>query len=653
MQRLRLFLLRPSRYDDDGYVVRHFRGVLPSNTLMCLAELTEDAIRRGTLALDVKLEVLDETVQRIPVKRICRSRSDGTTTVVCLAGVQSNQFPRASDLALQFRRAGVTVMLGGFHVSGLLALVPEIPGDIRALLDAGVTIVKGEVEETWVDLLRDAASGRLRPLYDFLDRRPDISECPPPTMRPSYLRRFVSKNFATMDCGRGCPFACTFCTIVNVQGRLMRSRSARCISEAVRKSFAAGGPCFYFFTDDNFARNPIWEEILDALVGLREQEKIPLRFMMQVDVLSYRIRGFVEKARRAGCSNVFIGMESVNAENLAAVGKRHNHVEDYHRLIEAYREEGIVTHVGYIVGFPFDTPDSLRRDMDVLRNEVKPDHASFFMLTPLPGSQDHVRMLSSGAWLHPDYNVYDSCHPAMAHGRMTASEWQQAFLDAWRSFYSFDNMKAVLRRAPRSSYLDNLGRFLWYRSSIETEGRHPMMCGWLRLKSRSERRPGLPVPSRTAFLRQRVRELARDVLAMARVLGQMEELWLQTRHRTAAEQRIVDEVQRIAAASGGRLRLASVQLAYQRARAQFPALAVPSRLQLLWARTYPLLASGKVLTRADLDLYWRGVKAKLRARSYLAIAPHRLAMSAFRDLQLSILFLRQIGRLDPPLPESP
>jgi len=116
-----LYLIKPSQYDDDGYVVRHWRGVLPSNTLACLAALTEDLIERKRLgdSWDIRLRLYDETVDKVPVSRICRSgRRRHSMTIVCLVGVQTNQFPRAADLARSFRRAGLTVMIGGFHVSG-------------------------------------------------------------------------------------------------------------------------------------------------------------------------------------------------------------------------------------------------------------------------------------------------------------------------------------------------------------------------------------------------------------------------------------------------------------------------------------------------------------------------------------------------------
>lgn len=645
-KKLHLYLIKPSQYDDDGYVVRHWRGVLPSNTLACLAGLTEDVVAQGRLgkSLRVKVHVLDETVDRIPVKRICRSqRNEHTKTIVCLVGVQTNQFPRAADLAREFRRAGLTVLLGGFHVSGYLALLDKIPPDIQELMDLGVTIVKGEVEETWGDLLADALHGRLQPLYDFLNDKPDLYEKPIPLIHKKYLRKFVAPNFGTLDCGRGCPFECSFCTIINVQGRKMRFRSAEHIAAAIRRNYRVHGITFYFFTDDNFARNKNWEAIFDALIRLREDEQIPVEFMMQVDVLSWKIPNFVAKARRAGCRTVFIGMESLDSGNLLAAGKRQNHVHEYGQLIEAYRNAEISTHVGYIIGFPNDTVESVRRDISLLMRDVRPDHASFFMLTPLPGSHDHLAAVRRREWMHPDYNLYDSHHAVTRHRNLQDGLWRELYFEAWHRFYSFENMKAVLRRGTRRNYWNDFARFLWYKNSIQTEARHPMMCGFFRLKGRKARRPGYPVLSRWQYYTERAREIRTHLVAMARLLLEMQELWLQTRHPSEAEQRVVEELARLRAAYG-RLKVADLQLAFRRAREHFPALRVPSKLQLWWARWYPLLAPGKVYTRTDLDSFWQEVRRRWAQREWFRIPPHQVAFHLFRDAQLSLLFLFHLAR---------
>jgi len=643
---IHLYLIKPSQYDDDGYVVRHWRGVLPSNTLACLAGLTEDAIKYNDLSelYNIKVHLLDEIVDKIPVKKICRSQRWGLAkTVVCLVGVQTNQFPRACDLAREFRQAGLTVMIGGFHVSGYLALLPDVPADIQALMDAGVSVVKGEVEETWGQLLLDAIQGHLKPMYDFLNAKPDLYTKPIPAIRKKYLRKFVASNFGTLDCGRGCPFECTFCTIINVQGRKMRFRSAEHIAEAIRRNYEENGITFYFFTDDNFARNKNWEAIFDVLIQLRNVEKIPVEFMMQVDVLSWKIKNFVSKARQAGCINVFIGMESVDPGNLAAAGKKQNQVNEYRYLIEAYRNCDISTHVGYILGFPFDTVDSIRRDLKFLMNEVQPDHASFFILMPLPGSMDHIHMKQRGEWMHPDFNLYDSQHEVTHHPYLKDGSWRATYLEAWKTFYSLPNMKAILQRGSRANYWNNFLRFLWYKNSIQTEQRHPMMCGYFRLKGRKTRRPGLPIVPRWEYYTNRVKETFHHLRGMLSVLAEMEELWLQTRYPSAAEQRVVEELAKIRERYD-QLKLADLQAAYQRAKEHFPSLHVPSKVHLFWAKWSPLLVQNKVYTRADLHAFWTNVRQRWDDQHWFRIPIHKVPLNLLRDLQLSALFLFHMAR---------
>jgi hypothetical protein len=124
----------------------------------------------------------------------------------------------------------------------------------------------------------------------------------------------------------------------------------------------------------------------------------------------------------------------------------------------------------------------------------------------------------------------------------------------------------------------------------------------------------------------------------------MEELWLQTRHPGEAERRVVAELSRIAEAARGRLRLADVQLAHLRAKIHVPTLRVPSKLQLLWAKWYPLLAPGKVYTRADLDAFWRSVRQNWSELRWHRIPVHRVPLNMFRDAQLSLLFFFHLVR---------
>jgi radical SAM superfamily enzyme YgiQ (UPF0313 family) len=121
-------------------------------------------------------------------------------------------------------------MMGGFHVSGSAATAHGVTPETRQIIDEGVTVVLGEVEDHWTALLQDAAAGCLKPLYDFLKDLPDLAAKPLPKVSLRLQKKFAVRGYGTIDAGRGCPFTCSFCTIINVQGRTMRSRGAAHIS---------------------------------------------------------------------------------------------------------------------------------------------------------------------------------------------------------------------------------------------------------------------------------------------------------------------------------------------------------------------------------------------------------------------------------------
>jgi len=642
-KQLRVIIVKPSKYDDQGYVIRHFRGVLPSNTLACLTSLTRDVAESGALGdgWEIDVRLYDDTVEKIPVGRIIRSnRLPGRRTVVALAGVQSNQFPRAADLAQRFRDGGLQVLIGGFHVSGTLALSPGIPPEIRRLLDLGVTVVKGEVEDAWGDILRDAVLDRLKPVYDLLERKPDLYNKPIPIIDRSYLRKFIISNFGTIDCSRGCPFNCSFCSIINVQGRKMRVRSAGSLVETIRENYRRHKIRFYFFTDDNFARNSEWREVFGALIRMREEENIPIRFMIQVDTQSHKIPDFIDMAARAGCTQVFIGMESINPENLKAVGKTQNNVQSYRDLVESWHRKKIVTHAAYIFGFPFDTPASVRDDVRKLQSELGVEQASFFMLTPIPGSRDHARMTGDGSYMDPDLNNYDSFHETTRHPNFAPGELAASYRQAWEDFYSFDYMREVLLRSAPENYWNVFNNFIWYRNSAQIEGGHPMLHGFFRIKDRTDRRPGFAVESRLRHGIRRFGELCRLARSWLALILEMEELWLQTRKRSEGEARLLDEIQRLRMGANRNLRIAELQLAHARAHLQFPELGVPSRLALAFRSLNFGMAKRITGSRADLGAFWD----RTRIRRMSLLRPDRIALHFLKETQLFVIFVRELAR---------
>jgi radical SAM superfamily enzyme YgiQ (UPF0313 family) len=517
-------IIKPSHYDDDGYVIQWVKAFIPSNSLACLYALAHAAAKRRVLGDEfaVQVNAYDESNTVIPMAGIIRRiRAAGGRGLVLLAGVQTNQFPRAADLAREFRAAAIPVVIGGFHVSGCLAMLPDLPADLRTLQEQGVALFAGEAEGRMEQLLSDAYHGQLRPLYNFMKELPDLRGQEMPFLPSEAVHR--SQSTVTFDAGRGCPFQCSFCTIINVQGRKSRYRDADDVERLVRTQLAQGISRF-FITDDDLARNRNWEPIFDRLIDLREREGwIHLKFTIQADTQCHKVPRFIEKAVRAGCTRVFLGLESVNPENLAASRKNHNHVGEYRAMLQAWRARGVLTQAGYILGFPADTPESIERDIRTIQRELPIDILEFFMMTPLPGSADHWDIYLKGQWLEPDLNRYDSEHAAAEHPRMSAVEWKAAYDRAWHLYYSPEHVETLLRRAraggTRTKRLAT-AIFLFY-GSYRFEGVHPLQSGAFRLKVRRMRRPGMPLENPLLFYPKRAWKI---VSTYAR--GALYYLWL-------------------------------------------------------------------------------------------------------------------------------
>jgi radical SAM superfamily enzyme YgiQ (UPF0313 family) len=503
-------IIKPSHYDDDGYVIQWLRAFIPSNSLACLYALAHSAAKRRVLGdhVDVLVNAYDESNTVIPVPGIIRRvRAAHGRGLVLLAGVQTNQFPRAADLAREFRAAAIPVVVGGFHVSGCMAMLPDLPADLRALQEQGVALFAGEAEGRMDQLLSDAYHGRLRPVYNFVKDLPDLRGQEMPFLPFEAVRR--SQSTVTFDAGRGCPFQCSFCTIINVQGRKSRYRDADDVEHLVRTQLARGIIRF-FITDDDLARNRNWEAIFDRLIDLREREGwIHLKLTIQADTQCHKVPRFVEKAVRAGCTRVFLGLESVNPENLAASRKHQNHVGEYRAMLQAWRSRGVLTQAGYILGFPADTPESIERDIRTIQRQLPVDILEFFMLTPLPGSADHRDLYLGGRWLEPDMNGYDGEHAAAEHPRMSAAEWKAAYDRAWHLYYSPEHVETLLRRAQaggtRTKRLAS-AIFTFY-GSYRFEGVHPLQSGAFRRKVRRTHRPGMPMVNPLLFYPKRAWEI--------------------------------------------------------------------------------------------------------------------------------------------------
>ena len=523
-RRFTLVLVKPSHYDDDGYVIQWMRSAIPSNTLAVLNGLALDCRDRKILGADVDIEILafDETNTRIRPQPIVKAiRDGGGHGLVALVGVQSNQFPRAVDIARPLRAAGLNVAIGGFHVSGCLAMLPEMPEDLKAAQALGISLFAGEAEGRLATVLCDAYAGTLQPLYNFMADLPGLDGVPTPLLPAARIERTGGK-LTSFDAGRGCPFQCSFCTIINVQGRKSRFRSPEDVERIIRDNLKQGIDHF-FITDDNLARNRNWEPMFDRLIKMREEEGLRFHFVIQVDTLCHRIPRFIEKAARAGVTRVFLGLENINPDSLVGAKKKQNRISEYRTMLLEWKKVGCFTYAGYILGFPSDTPETIVRDIKIIQRELPLDLLEFFCLTPLPGSEDHKKLLTSGVAMDPDMNKYDLEHVTTGHPIMSKEEWERAYRLAWETYYTPEHMETVMRRGGAVGISPGKMLFLliWFYGCVTVEKIHPLEGGYLRRKVRTDRRPGFPIENPLTFYPKYALDVASKHVAIFKLWWRM------------------------------------------------------------------------------------------------------------------------------------
>ena len=545
-RRFLLFLIKPLHYDDEGYVIQWMKSALPSNSLACLFGIAQKSMETRALGDDVDIEIfpIDETNTRVRPDRIARQiKQAGGFGLVGFVGVQSNQFPRVMDVAGPLRAAGVPVCIGGFHVSGCLAMLPERPASLDEALSLGISLFAGEAEGRFDEVLRDAAAGTLKPIYNYLDDLPALEGATHPFLPRDRVGRTIGM-ISSFGAGRGCPFLCSFCTIINVQGRKSRYRTAADIEQLVRSNHA-NGVRYFFITDDNLARNRNWESIFDRLIALRQQG-LNLKFVIQVDTAVHKIPRFIEKAAAAGVKRVFLGLENIDPDNLTAAKKKQNHIADYREVLLAWRKQRCITYCGYIIGFPNDTAESLVRRIEIIKRELPLDILEFSILTPLPGSEDHAKAVAKGVDIDPDLNKFDLEHVTTDHPRMSREEWQEAYRLAWRTYYTEDHIRTVIRRAVAGGPRPDTVAYLltWFWATFRFYNIYPLETGIIRGRYRRDRRPGLPLENPFLFY---PRHWGGQVVTYAKILAMFARVHLMVRRieRDPNAKSLTDEALRL------------------------------------------------------------------------------------------------------------
>ncbi|MCB9915621.1 MAG: B12-binding domain-containing radical SAM protein [Planctomycetes bacterium] len=388
---------------------------------------------------------------------------------------------RAYELARWYRARGAKVVMGGLHVQ-------SAPLEVARHADA---IVLGEGVEVWPRVLRDVEAGKLEAIYRGNYARPYRDD---PAPRRELLDRRAFLTTTSLIATRGCQNRCDFCYL-STEGYHVPYRTRR--PEQVADEIRATGDPYAVFLDNNLgADREYLRRLCEALRPLGVIWSAAATLDVTDDPALVRLMAL------SGCTGVFVGLESLNDDNLARARKRTPRADDYARRVALFHDSGIQVNGSFVLGFDGDGPDVFERTVQWIE-ATRLECATFHVLTPYPGTPLFARLEREGRLLHRDWGRYDTAHVVFRPARMSVEELERGYAWCYERLFSH---ASIWRRRPSDwcavpaylgmSYLYKRSNALWrhlirhdltgavWRPLVEaTRRRH------LRYRKRLARRP--------------------------------------------------------------------------------------------------------------------------------------------------------------------
>ncbi|MCK4353512.1 B12-binding domain-containing radical SAM protein [candidate division WOR-3 bacterium] len=425
---MKINLIYPNKAYRKGRqkAIRSFFRTPPLN-LLFLAGLTPR---------DIKVHIIDERYEPI--------NFDEPVDLVAITAITSIA-PRAYQIGDEFKKRGIPVILGGIHPSFL----PD-----EALKHA-TTVVIGEAELIWEEVIKDFQSGKLKNFYRCSEYS-DLKGLPMPRWDILPNRK---KYIPFIQTTRGCPNNCEFCSVTTFSGRKIRTRPV----DEVIKEIKALSRGFVVFVDDNiFAKPKYAKELFHKLTPLRIKwgSEASLNFIKNFELLKL--------AAQSGCRALFIGIESVSQKALDSMSKGFNKVKEFKSIIKKLHEYKIAVNASLIFGFDEDDKGVFEQTVKFL-DDSRVDSANFSILTPLPGTRLYSKLKNADRIFEKDWSKYDTLHVTYFPKNMSIDELKKGLGWTYRKFYSFSNtFKRMFRSIGRCPFMipANLGFFIAARRKL-------------------------------------------------------------------------------------------------------------------------------------------------------------------------------------------